>query len=179
MEGEETAWDKDRKDDFDISSISHAGFYSRYLAFRIDGLVCAFFISLPILIISIIYLRGFFLILGILMVFVTPELLYFSVLETKWNTVGKSIAGIKVIDRGKNPISLKQALIRNSERLIWIIPLLGQLFLYMSVSGIKTDGVRFGDDWAGTYVVEEVSAYSSKYRRSPSKSGSSDMFGRF
>ena len=113
------------------------------------------------------------------MVFIVPELFYFSVLEAKWNTVGKSIAGIKVIDRRKNSISFKQTLIRNSERLIWIIPLLGQLFLYLSVSGIKADGVRFGDDWARTYVVEEVSAYSSKYRRSPSKSGSSDLFGRF
>ncbi len=179
MAGEEEPWDNGWEDEFDTSSISHAGFYSRYLAFRIDGLVCALFISAPIIIITIAFLRGIFVLLGILMVFIVPELFYFSVLEANWNTVGKNIAGIKVVDRQKNPISFKQALVRNSERLIWIIPLLGQLFLYLSVSGIKEYDVRFGDDWAGTYVIEDSSDFSSKYRTSPRKADSSDMFGRY
>ncbi len=178
-EDKESPWDKGWEDEFDTSSIPHAGFYSRYLAFRIDGLVCAFFISIPILIITIIYLRGIFLLLGILMVFIVPELFYFSILEANWNTLGKRLAGIKVTDRRENPISFKQALVRNSERLVWIIPFLGQLFLYLSVSNIKDGGVRFGDDWAGTYVIENSPDFSSKYRTSPSKTGSSDMFGRF
>jgi len=178
-EDKEEPWDIEWEDVLDSSSVSHAGFFSRYLAFRIDGLVCGLLISLPIFIITVFYLRGVFLVFGILAALIFPEILYFSLLEWKWNTIGKSFAGIEVVDRDKKSIGFKQALIRNSERVIWMIPLLGQLFLYMSISSIKDAGVRFGDDWAETYVIEKGSDFDSKQRKPAGKINSGDMLGRF
>ncbi len=142
--------------------LDHAGFYSRYLAFRID-ILPSVLIMAPLLILILFYLPRyvsaddncflffFLLIMGLAM----SELLYFTILESVWNTVGKSIAGIKVVNFHGKRITWKQALKRNIERIIWAIPLFGQIFMYLSVGLIKTEDQRFGDGWANTYVVSK------------------------
>lgn len=144
-------WDEDSESD----DFQHADFYDRYLAMRIDGVVQA------IVFFFLVFISFYFLfdmihpILLIFSVIILGEFFYFSILEYIGNTLGKKFAGIKVVDTSGDRITLKQSLVRNSERLIWLIPLLGQILLYLSVDNIKTYHCRFGDDWANTYVIDE------------------------
>ncbi len=141
--------------------LNHAGYLSRYVAFKIDSLVSVFFL-IPFLIFMILYLPRFvspdescFLYFAVLIGgLALYELFYFTVMETFHNTLGKGIKGIKVVNRYGEPITLKQGLIRNFERAIWMIPLFGWIYMYMSVSEIDDSHQRFGDGWADTYVVK-------------------------
>ncbi len=141
--------------------IDHASYLSRFVAFKIDGLVSVLFL-IPFLIFMILYLPRFvspdescFLYFAVLIGGLTLyELVYFTVMETFYNTLGKGIRGIKVVNRYGKPITFKQGLIRNFERVIWMIPLFGWIYMYMSVSEIKDANQRFGDGWADTYVVK-------------------------
>lgn len=76
---------------------------------------------------------------------------YFSFLEgTRFTTVGKKIFGLFVLDLSLEPISLRQALIRNVMRVA------DSLFIYLPI--FNEDGRRLGDGAAGTVVVSEKAA---------------------
>ncbi len=151
--------------DIDTSDFKHAGFYSRYLAFRIDAIVIGIFITLPILFLSLVHLdETYQMIIGVVVALFIPQILYYPIFEAKWNTAGKSFAGIKVVDRNGDQITFKQAFIRNLEKLIWVIPVIGQIYAYLSSQAIKWDDQRFGDGWADTYVIKVEKIRREQYR---------------
>ena len=142
------------------SNMDHAGFFYRYLAFRIDGMVSVLFMFIIGLFYLFYFIRfhgawdGLLFLFFFLITFTISELLYFVVMECKWNTVGKKIANIKVVNFHGGRITWKQAFTRNLERIIWMIPFLGQIYLYLSTQNIRNDDQRFGDSWANTYVIK-------------------------
>ncbi len=156
---------KGENKDLGTSDFKHADFYSRYLAFRIDTIVSGVFITIPILFLSLVHLHETYqLIIGVLAALFLPQIIYYPVLEANWNTAGKSFAGIKVVDRKGDKITFKQAFVRNLEKLIWVIPVIGQIYAYLSSQAIKWDDQRFGDGWADTYVVKVEKIRKEQYR---------------
>lgn len=134
----------------------HADFHDRYKAFRIDGIIIGL-INFPLVLLAgYVLLPDIFLFsLIVILIIILDDFLYFFILESLGNTPGKEFVGIKVIDGYEESITWKRSLLRNSERLIWGIPFLGQVFAYLSTNSIKNKNRRFGDDWADTYVIVE------------------------
>ncbi|MEF8835105.1 MAG: RDD family protein [Candidatus Thermoplasmatota archaeon] len=139
-----------------IDNLNRAGFTDRYAAFRVDGIILFFIFFTIFLIIAYFYhyISLFFLFFIFLFIGLLGRFLYFFIFDYLGRSLGKDLMGLKVVDRSGQTPSLKQALIRNIERLIWSIPILGQFILYFSIDSMKMGDRRFGDEWAGTYVVE-------------------------
>ncbi|RLG53542.1 MAG: hypothetical protein DRO00_03775 [Thermoproteota archaeon] len=75
-------------------------------------------------------------------------ILYLSVMEgTRFTTIGKRRLGLYVLDLNLEPISLRQALIRN------VVRVADSVFIYLPL--LSRDGRRIGDGAAGTIVVSE------------------------
>lgn len=128
---------------------------SRYFAFKVDSisLVAGFVLSLLILP-SIEFIGGDLLIVMIFVCGIGFHYFYHVIFEFLGSTVGKIIVNLKVVDRSKERISFKQSLIRNSERFIWLIPVVGQLKIYENFKNIEDGYRRPGDMWADTYVIK-------------------------
>jgi len=81
--------------------------------------------------------------------FIITYVLYLSVMEgTRFTTIGKRRLGLYVLDLSLEPISLRQALIRN------VVRVADSIFIYLPI--LSKDGRRLGDGAAGTIVVSEA-----------------------
>jgi uncharacterized RDD family membrane protein YckC len=127
--------------------MAHAKLWKRAAAVIIDSaiLIIAFYVLffLDSLLPSISILFSIIIILSF------P--LYFSILESKGQTLGKRIIGIKVVHEGESP-GFWRALIRTLLRIVDMLPvfyLLGALLIFLT----KKEQ-RLGDIIAGTTVVD-------------------------
>ncbi len=146
-------------DDWDDGIPSYGSFRSRILASKIDVFVSGFlfvlfFMGIMIMIpIDLGFLFRFYF-FPLYALIVTFQFFYFVVFETAFGgTVGKSFAGIVVIDSEGEKPSLRTSFVRNLERLFWLVPVLGQIVFFISVKCIEYDNQRWGDQMADTFVV--------------------------
>jgi len=80
-------------------------------------------------------------------------LAYFVILEgTRGQTIGKMLAGVKVVREDMSPVQFEQALFRALDLFLWgitfgILALIDLIF-------VLDNGQRFGDRWAKTIVIK-------------------------
>lgn len=122
-------------------------FSRRLLAHLIDvGIVFAF--TIPFWILLFLILPNFLSLMAAGSLFLIFYISYFSFLEgTRFTTVGKKVFGLYVLSLSLEPISLRQALIRNVMRVT------DSFLLYIPI--FSEDGRRLGDGAAGTLVVSQ------------------------
>ncbi len=161
----EDTWN-DRRDDpwgvaWDDDSPDYCSFVSRILASKIDSIVIgilfvAFLLTVMIMSIVDIGFLFYYYFLPFYMAFFIFNFTYFAILESAFGTtVGKSFASIRVIHSNGNKPSPRTSIIRNMERLIWPLPVLGQILFFMSVKSIEHNKQRWGDQMADTFVVSK------------------------
>lgn len=147
-----------------LSFISHAGFIPRLVAYLLDMAL----LSIPLLA----YVRatgpvrrvlaaafpivfpdlGAWVLWG---VFAGGTFAYFSVLEAhSGRTVGKRIAGIEVVDPDGDVPSPVRSLVRNVYRVLYHIPIAGQVLLAVDGFLVLRAGRRLGDMAADTRVLK-------------------------
>lgn len=159
-------WDDSSQEDewggaWDDFSHDYSSFVSRILASKIDSIaigiifIILFFTVIIMSTVDVGFLFNFYF-LPFYMLFFIFAFIYFTILESAFGTtVGKSFAGIRVIQSNGDKPSMRTSMIRNLERLIWPIPIIGQIILYFSVKCIENDKQRWGDQMADTFVVSK------------------------
>ncbi len=132
--------------DFDYSLIK-GDVIQRILAHIIDIIVVAA-LTIPFWALFSLYLPGLLNFMASSSLFLVTYVFYLSLMEgTRFTTVGKRRMGLYVLDLNLEPISLRQAFIRNVYRVA------DSIFLYIPL--LSRDGRRLGDGAAGTIVVSE------------------------
>ncbi|GEM_PF-781653 len=131
---------------FDYSTIK-AEVGQRLLAHLIDILVAAA-LTVPFLVIFSLIFPDLLGLMAAGSFFLITYISYLSLMEgTRFTTIGKKIFDIYVLNLSLEPISLRQALIRNVMRIA------DSIFVYLPL--FSRDGRRLGDGAAGTIVVSE------------------------
>lgn len=147
-----------------LSLVSHAGFIPRLVAYLLDMAL----LSIPLMA----YVRatgptrrllaaalpiafpdlGAWVLWG---VFAGGTFAYFAILEAHaGRTVGKRIAGIKVVGPAGDPPDPVRALLRNLYRALYHLPIAGQVILAVDGALVLRSGRRLGDMAADTRVVK-------------------------
>jgi uncharacterized RDD family membrane protein YckC len=134
----------DSFDDQGFKNVSYVGFWERFVAALIDGLIL-FVVTFAIgLIIGNEYLKMGINIIG--------QLLYFTYFESsvKQATIGKQLMNMKVVDKNGNRLTPGSALIRYLSKFIsGIILLIGYI-----MAAFDAQKQALHDKIAGTFVVK-------------------------
>jgi uncharacterized RDD family membrane protein YckC len=140
--------------------MAKANIVKRIVAYLIDSLIAGALMGVLLIVAIVVMVVGMMvnpaigtLIYVVVLLVAVVLVLAYSLLKDGLfggRSPGKKLAGLKVVNVRKNsPCSMKDSVMRN---LTFMVPLLNIVECIMPF--VDAEGLRFGDKWAGTQVVD-------------------------
>lgn len=140
--------------------MAKANIVKRIVAYLIDSVIAGVIMAVPLVVAIVVMMVGLVInpAIGMLVYFAillvaVVAIVAYSLLKDGLfggRSPGKKLAGLKVVNvRRNSPCSMKDSVMRN---LTFMVPLLNIVECIMPF--VDAEGLRFGDKWAGTQVVD-------------------------